>query len=115
MNILNLTPHSVVVLRDDTNGSVIGFTGVGPVAKEGRFALVAEYKPNGKVARANQKDELVGELEINGVSVPLITTVFGDPTDLSAPEDGTMYVVSVITAQGRQGLGSDDAGHAHHE
>jgi len=99
MNILNLTPHPVIVLRDDTEGTVTGFTGVGPAAKEGKFTLIAEYKSNGKVARANQKDEPVGELEINGVSVPLITTIFGEPTDLPAPEDGTMYVVSIITAQ----------------
>lgn len=105
MNVLNLTPHPVIVLRDDVNGSVTGFTGVGPAAKEGKFTLIAEYKPNGKVARANQKDEPVGELEVNGVSVPLITTIFGEPTDLPAPEDGTMYVVSIITAQAAKASG----------
>jgi hypothetical protein len=105
MQILNLTPHPVVVVRDDPEGSVTGFTGVGPAAKEGKFALVAEYKPAGPVARAAQRDERVGELEINGTKVPLIRTVFGEPTDLPAPEDGTMYVVSIITAQAAKAAG----------
>jgi hypothetical protein len=105
MKILNLTPHPLVVVRDDPEGSVTGFTGVGPAAKEGKFALVAEYKPAGPVARAAQRDERVGELEINGTKVPLIRTVFGEPTDLPAPEDGTMYVVSIITAQAAKAAG----------
>lgn len=105
MDIINLTPHPVIVLRDDPDGSVTGFTGVGPAAKEGKFALVAEYKPNGKVARAAQKDEPVGELEINGVSVPLITTIFGEPTDLPSPEGGVCYVVSIVTAQAAKASG----------
>lgn len=95
----NLTPHTVVVLRDDAEGTVVGYTGVGPAAKESKFSVIAEYLPTGKVARASQKDEPVGQLEINGASVPLITTVFGEPTDLPAPKDGTMYIVSIITAQ----------------
>ena len=99
MNIRNLTPHPVIVLRDDSNGSVTGFTGVGPAAKEGKFAIIAEYKPEGKVARANQKDEPVGELAINGYNVPLITTVFGAPSDLPEPQDDAYLVVSIITAQ----------------
>lgn len=53
--ILNLTPHLVIVFRDDPEGAVTGFTGVGAAAKEGRFSVVAEYLPNGKVARAAQK------------------------------------------------------------
>ena len=105
MNIVNLTPHPVIVLRDNAEGSVNGFTGVGPAAKEGKFALVAEYKPNGAVARANQKDEPVGQLEINGVSIPLITTIFGEPTDLPSPEDDVYYVVSIITAQAAKASG----------
>lgn len=95
----------MIILRDNPEGEITGFTGVGPAAKEGKFALVAEYKPEGKVARAVQKDEPVGELEINGVSVPLITTVFGEPTDLPSPEDGVYYVVSIITAQAAKAAG----------
>lgn len=105
MNIRNLTPHPVIVLRDDNEGSVTGFTGVGPAAKEGKFTVVAEYKPEGKVARAVQKDEPVGELAINGHNVPLITTVFGATSDLPDPQDGDYLVVSIITAQAAKAFG----------
>jgi hypothetical protein len=105
MRIENLTPHSVIVFRDNPEGEVTGFTGVGAAAKESKFSVVAEYKPSGKVARAVQRDEPVGELEINGYNVPLIRTVFGEPTGLPEPEDGTMYIVSVITAQAAKALG----------
>lgn len=97
--IMNLTPHSVVVLRDDPEGDVVGFTGVGPAAKEGKFSKVAEIAPTGVVARARQIDEVVGELELGGYAVPLVTTRFGEPTDLPIPADDTYYVVSIITAQ----------------
>jgi hypothetical protein len=105
MKILNLTPHPVVVLRDDPEGEITGFTGVGPAAKEGRFTVVAEYKPAGPVARAAQRDEQVGELEINGTKVPLIRTVFGEPTDLPEPSEGVYLIVSVITAQAAKAAG----------
>lgn len=103
--IRNLTPHPVIVLRDDPEGSVTGFTGVGPAAKEGKFSVVAEFKPAGPVARAVQKDELVGQLDINGHKVPLITTVFGEPTDLPEPQEGVYLVVSIITAQAAKASG----------
>jgi len=103
--IINLTPHPVIVLRDDPQGEIVGFTGVRPAAKEGKFSLVAEYKPAGPVARAAQRDERVGELEINGTKVPLIRTVFGEPTDLPAPDGETLYVVSIITAQAAKASG----------
>lgn len=108
MEIKNLTPHSVVILRDDAEGAVTGFTGVGPSTKEGRFSVVTEIAPEGPVARARQTDEVVGMLEINGVEVSLVRTVFGATGDL--PQfDGTTkkYVVSVITAQAAKATGRD--------
>jgi NAD(P)H-dependent flavin oxidoreductase YrpB (nitropropane dioxygenase family) len=105
VSIMNLTPHSVVVLRDDAKGDIVGNTGFGSAAKEGKFTLVAEYKPTGKVARAAQKDELQGNLEIEGHKVPLIKTAFGQPTDLPDLEEGTMYIVSILTAQAAKAAG----------
>lgn len=59
----------------------------------------------GKSRGLPKKDEPVGELEINGISVPMITTVFGEPTDLPAPDPDTYYVVSIITAQAARASG----------
>jgi len=105
MKIINLTPHPVVILRDDAEGNISGFTGTGPAAKEGKFSLVGEYAPTGSVARATQRDEVVGALGISGTEVPLIRTTFGSPTDLPAPETDTYLVVSVITAQAAKASG----------
>ena len=105
--IKNLTPHPVVVLRDDPEGAVAGFTGVGPAAREGRFSVVAEIAPTGQVARARQTDEVVGELEIEGTQVPLIRTVFGETTDLPTPEEGVYLVVSILTAQAAKAAGRE--------
>ena len=105
VKIMNLTPHSVIVLRDDAEGAIVGTTGFGPAAKESKFSLVAEYKPVGKVARAAQKDELKGELEIDGHKVPVIKTIFGEPTDLPEAEEGTMLIVSILTAQAAKAAG----------
>lgn len=107
MTIRNLTPHPVVILRDDADGVVVGFTGVGPASKEGRFTLIATIAPAGIVARAVQKDEPVGTVEVEGYAVPQIRTVFGSPTDLPSSEAGVMFVVSVITAQAAKVAGRD--------
>lgn len=105
MTITNLTPHPVVVLRDDPNGEVTGFTGVGAAQMEGRFTLVGRVAPAGTVARAAQTDEVVGSLEIGDFAVPLVTSRYGEPTDLPASEDGTFYVVSILTAQAAKSAG----------
>lgn len=99
MNIINLTPHSVIVVRDDPEGPHTGSVGMGPATTEITYSVVAEIPPAGPVARARQIDERVGELEVNGISVPLIRSSFGEPSDLPEPMDGTMYVVSILTAQ----------------
>lgn len=105
--IVNLTPHAVLILRDNPEGEITGFTGTGPAAKEGKFSLVAEFKPAGPVARALQADKPSGELEINGTKVPLIRTCFGETTDLPEASDGVLIVVSLITAQAAKAAGRD--------
>lgn len=105
--IQNLTPHSVLVFVSDSEGAVVGFTGVGPAAKEGKFTLLAEYKPEGPVARAKQSDVLVGAVEINGHSVPKIKTEFGSTTDLPEPVEGVLIFVSIVTAQAAKAAGRD--------
>ena len=105
MKIVNLTPHPVVVLRDDENGNVVGSTGVGTAAKEGKFTLVATLAPAGTVARAVQQDKSAGQVEIVGTQVPVIRSTFSAPTDLPEAEAGTCFVVSVITAQAAKASG----------
>jgi hypothetical protein len=101
----NLTPHAITILREDPEGPIVGFTGVGPAAKEGRFSIVGEIRPSGRVARALQRDAIVGELKIMGTKVPLIRTVFEEPIDLPEPSDGVYLIVSVVTALAAKAFG----------
>lgn len=97
--IVNLTSHPVILLCGEAEGSVIGFTGVGKAATEGRFSVVAEIPPAGPVARASQKEKVVGSVPVNGMEIPVVRMSYGEPTDLPAPEAETKYFVSVLTVQ----------------
>jgi len=44
-------------------------------------------------------------VQVNGCAVPLVTSRYGEPTDLPAPEDGTYYAVSILTAQAAKAAG----------
>lgn len=86
-NIINLTPHPVVVC-DEAGKPVVTF------------------QPTGKVARARQIDTKVGELEVvTGFKVDVVSTSYGEPEDLPAPQDGIYYVVSILTAQAAKASG----------
>jgi hypothetical protein len=84
---------------------VAGSTGVGPVAKAGKFSVVATIAPAGTVARAVQQDVPVDEVEVAGVKIPVITSSYGEPIGLPAPEEGVICVVSVLTAQAAKAAG----------
>lgn len=76
MELRNLTPHEVRVV-DDQGNLIVAVPSVG-------------------VARANQRDESAGFVEVNGVLVPVVKTVF-EGTDLPEPTEGVAYIVSKIT------------------
>lgn len=80
-NIRNLTPHTVSVVAED--GSV------------------KAVFPSEGIARASQTAEHVGELD----GIELVSMRFGATEDLPAPEDGTYYIVSVITANAAKAEG----------
>jgi hypothetical protein len=90
MKVKNLTPHEVKVIDGDGN--------------------VVLSIPSSGVARATQTDEVVGSLELEGQTVAVVNTVFGEVTDLPEPTEGVRYVVSVITANAAraQGRATDD-------
>lgn len=67
--IVNLTPHEVVVITD-----------------EGKFI----FPPSGEVARCTERAKKVGE--INGIS--LVSVKFGDVTGLPEKVEGRFLIVS---------------------
>ena len=79
MKIVNLTPHALNFLD-----------------AENRVVLTV---PSSGVARAAQRRENIGTIDADGVTLPVTRSVFGAVDGLPAPEAGTIYVVSAITAQ----------------
>lgn len=79
MKIVNLTPHALNFLD-----------------AENRVMLTV---PSSGVARAAQRRENIGTIDADGVTLPVTRSVFGAVDGLPAPEAGTIYVVSAITAQ----------------
>lgn len=78
MKVVNLTPHELVFL-------------VG----ENRVVI-----PSSGVARAREERIVVGEIELpDGNRLPVYRITYGEPEGLPAPEAGTIYIVSALTAQ----------------
>jgi len=73
---VNLTPHSIIFM--DAAGNT-----------------VLTVEPSGQVARCSVTREKVGE--INGI--PVNRSRFGEVENLPEPKEGTIYIVSALTAQ----------------
>jgi len=70
--IVNLTPHTVVVIRE----------GEKPI----------EFPPSGTVARVTSRSVLVREVG----GVPVVRTEYSDITGLPEPEKGTVFIVPTL-------------------
>ena len=86
---LNLTPHSIVIRRDD--GSEV------------------TLPPSGTVARVATVEEVIGHCPITGA--PIVRRAFGEVHGL--PEEGVPCIVSALVASavpGRRGVFAPDTG-----
>ncbi len=110
MKIINLTPHQLTILTEDPQGELEGTVDIGPSARFTRYRKVAEIPPSGHVARAVQREEIVGSVQFNGTKIPIVRISYGEPVGLPEPETDTYYYVSVITAQAAaaHGRSTDD-------
>lgn len=106
MKLINLTPHAIVLYAEtsaepDGKGSYI----VKPDA-EPLYTLPA----SGTVARALVTKKRLNDIDFEGISAPVFSMEYGDVEGLPAPEKGTCYVVSALTAQAaqRNGRGTND-------
>jgi len=84
MNIVNLTPHDIVVMAEDRTE-------------------LRRYPASGTIARAASKTEIVGELD----GVPVARQQFGEVSGLPDPEPGTVYLVSLVVGQAMKGQRDD--------
>ena len=73
--IINLTPHAINVV--DENDSV-----------------VVTIEASGNVARCSQTINIIDNITLNNVSVPISASCYGEVVDLPAPQDGVHYIVS---------------------
>jgi hypothetical protein len=75
MNIVNLTPHTISIVR-----------------KDGETIQVA---PTAPAARVQQQNVVVDE--VFGIAVSAVQ--YGEVENLPPPQEGTIYVVSAVVAQ----------------
>ena len=78
MEVINMPPHDITLI----NG--------------GQKVVI---KASGMLARVSSETVKTGEISVNGMTIPLTETRFGEVEGLPAPEDGTIYIVSSIVAQ----------------
>jgi len=76
MKKINLTPHPIVFMDEGGN-------------------IIEEVNPFGVVARASQREEKIGEID----GLPVYKMEFGEVKNLPEPSEGTIYIVSLATAQ----------------
>jgi hypothetical protein len=79
VRIINLTPHELNVCDS-----------------EGKIILSIPPPKDVPIPRVQVRSEIVGEVETDGVKIPVRRVVYGDTENLPPPEEGTIYVVSTF-------------------
>ncbi len=79
ITITNCTPHDINIVRED--GSV-----------------VATISASGILPRCQATTEEVDTVEVDGVTIPLTASHFGEVTDLPEASDDTLLIVSRVVA-----------------
>ncbi len=81
MNIVNLTPHALNLMPEGPTGPTV------------------TIPPSGQVARCAVNRVQVDTVTVDGITVPVNQTRFGEVSDLPDPRPNTIYVVSALVAQ----------------
>ena len=81
MRIVNLTPHALNLMPAGPDGPVV------------------TIPPSGQVARCAVDRVQVDTVTVDGISVPVNQTRFGEVSDLPDPQPDTIFVVSALVAQ----------------
>lgn len=88
MRIVNLTPHNVTLCNEESEA-------------------IVQIPPSGQISRVKTQATKVGEVEVDGNCIPIVSTNYGEVEDLPNPEPETTYVVSVLVLQALRGQRSD--------
>lgn len=89
MNLVNLTPHAINLMPCGVDGPVV------------------TIPPSGTVARCATTRVQMGAVTVDGVTVPINRTQFGDVDGLPDPAPDTFYIVSALVAQAVKGTRDD--------
>ena len=81
MTIVNLTPHALNLMPAGPDGPTV------------------TIPPSGQVARCTVDRVQVDTITVDGISVPVNKTQFGQVSGLPDPQPDTIYVVSALVAQ----------------
>lgn len=81
MKLVNLTPHVLSFMPQGPDGPVV------------------TIPPSGIVARCATSRVQVDAVSLDGMTIPVNKTEFGDVTGLPDPQPGTIYIVSALVAQ----------------
>jgi hypothetical protein len=80
MQVVNLTPHEIVIVDEDSG------------------TVVLVIPPSGKIARVSAIRVATHVAEVNGVRVPFFTTQYGEVEGLPSTTPDTCYLVSKMVA-----------------
>ena len=81
MRIVNLTPHPLNLMPEGPDGPTV------------------TIPPSGLVARCATSRVQVDTVTVDGITVPVNQTRFGEVSDLPDPQPDTIFVVSALVAQ----------------
>ena len=81
MKLVNLTPHALNLMPGGPDGPTV------------------TIPPSGQVARCATSRVQVDTITVDGVTIPVNRTRFGQVSDLPDPQPDTIYIVSSLVAQ----------------
>jgi hypothetical protein len=79
VRIINLTPHELNICNS-----------------EGKIILSIPPAKDVPIPRVQVRSEIVGEVEVDGVRIPVRRVVYGDVENLPPERESTIYVVSTL-------------------
>jgi len=89
MELVNLTPHPIVLMNEQDE-------------------VVLTVPASGTVARCQFQREIAGTIRIEETEIPVNHAVTGELEGLPNPQPETIYIVSKITAEAARTWGRDD-------
>lgn len=76
MELINLTPHALIIYGKDEN--------------------CLQLAPSGSVARVKTTTAIIDEVVVDGVRINILNAIYGEVENLPIPQPGVCYIVSRV-------------------